>query len=536
MLADGKIDSLDTRLEQFKLNNQSTQSNLQNLLRDHGQLLSDYKSLRAAFEEQGSRGAVKHSSITAHNSYVLMLVDGNGYICNDELIREKEEGGMRAARMLNDAVEKYLQQSVPEARTSRIVVRIYADLTNLSKQLAKSKVTGLEKRSIAPFSAAFTRAISLFDFVDALDEEGTKFKIREQFKFASEDKACSHILYAACHDNAYLSQLAPFSGARSKITLVQGAGFISEFHQFKLNITQFPTIFRWSELPTAAVPVTSTPAPDRSASPKELAAPRSATSYVPLHLRKTQGSWRDRAADAESSSPGFDESSSVKTDGFGDDYGSGYQEKSNASKKAKVPCRYFQKGFCQNGSKCGFQHDPTTLNSSKQQHTIHRDEITTDRSNVSGMLPVVTAAGYIALNKDGQRLDTVIRSPTQDEWVVYNSRFRQQKPCNNFHLQQDCTVPNCPYDHNDLEPEARHVLEYVLKCNPCPRKSNCRASDCYYGHICQKDGCTGQMKGCKMKANLHNIDPNLESMVPAENEPLQVSSVQASEDIPAFMW
>jgi len=85
---------------------------------------------------------------------------------------------MRAARMLNEAVEKYLHQSVPEARNLRIVVRVYADLTNLSKQLARSKLTGLEKRSLGAFSAAFTRAISSFDFVDALDEEGTKFKIR----------------------------------------------------------------------------------------------------------------------------------------------------------------------------------------------------------------------------------------------------------------------------------------------------------------------------------------------------------------------
>lgn len=85
---------------------------------------------------------------------------------------------MRAARMLNDAVEKYLHQSVPGARNLRIVVRIYADLTTLSKQLARAKLTGLEKRSFGAFSAAFTRAISSFDFVDALDEEGTKFKIR----------------------------------------------------------------------------------------------------------------------------------------------------------------------------------------------------------------------------------------------------------------------------------------------------------------------------------------------------------------------
>jgi len=96
---------------------------------------------------------------------------------NEELIRDKEEGGMRAARLLNDAVEKYLYHSIPEARTARIIVRIYADLTTLSKQLAKSKVVGIEKRSLGPFAAGFTRAFGLFDFVDALDGEGTELKI-----------------------------------------------------------------------------------------------------------------------------------------------------------------------------------------------------------------------------------------------------------------------------------------------------------------------------------------------------------------------
>jgi hypothetical protein len=81
-----------------------------------------------------------------------------------------------------------------------------------------------------------------------------------------------------------------------------------------------------------------------------------------------------------------------------------------------------------------------------------------------------------------------------------------------------CSMYGCPYDHNELEPESRHVLEYVVKCSPCPQKSECRASDCYYGHICQKDGCQGQTKGCRMKADLHNVDPKLASMVPAEDE------------------
>lgn len=127
--------------------------------------------------------------------YVLVLIDGNDYIVrlpppypstlntnqpqfNDELIRDKEEGGMRAARLLNQAVETYLEQSIPTAKKARVIVRVYADLTNLSKNLAKTGALGYEKRSLAPFSAAFTRAFGLFDFVDALDEEGVRGKIR----------------------------------------------------------------------------------------------------------------------------------------------------------------------------------------------------------------------------------------------------------------------------------------------------------------------------------------------------------------------
>ena len=85
---------------------------------------------------------------------------------------------MRAARKLNDAIDKYLDQNVPKALSRRVIVHIYANVTNLSKQLGKLKLTGQEKRSIADFTAGFTRAMSLFDFIDTLDEEGTKFKIR----------------------------------------------------------------------------------------------------------------------------------------------------------------------------------------------------------------------------------------------------------------------------------------------------------------------------------------------------------------------
>jgi len=143
---------------------------------------------------------------------------------------------------------------------------------------------------------------------------------------------------------------------------------------------------------------------------------------------------------------------------------------------------------------------------------------TSDRSNISADLPTSCPPNHIPLNADSQRIDTYIRPPTQDEWSIYSARFRQQKPCNSKHLQGACTLFSCPYDHQDLEPESRHVLEYMLKCSGCPKKGMCRAGDCYYGHLCQKDGCQGQMNGCKMKAALHNVDPKMASFVPVNEE------------------
>ncbi|KAI4677152.1 uncharacterized protein J4E88_006959 [Alternaria novae-zelandiae] len=483
MLADGKIDSLDTHLEQFKLNDQARQNDLTNLLREYGQLLDEYKDLKRAYEQKGKKTIAAPPGIpiqtiaaatTARNPYVLVLIDGNNYIFNDEFIRDKEEGGMRAARMLNDAIEKYLQQSVSQARTARIHVKIYADLTNLSKQLARSKLVGLEKRSLSPFSAAFTRAISLFDFVDALDEEGTKFKIREHFKIASEDTACSHILYAACHDPAYLSQLVPFSGVRDKITLVQGAGWNPEFHQFNLNVTQFPTVFRWSELPVA-VPTTKG-GPATLPKQKALAAVQKPilTSGTPTPRKE---SWR-RDDSFSMSDSAFGDLSPVESNSFFEQERVGWEDRSAYTQTAKNPskpennsqlCKYFQKGNCRFGNKCNFLHIPKTHSDANGSGSsqpprgssgapypslpLSSQQQSSSQTPLSALLPAAPILGFVPLNTSHQRLDPYLPMPPPSAWKIYNARFAKAKPCNTFHLQQRCTTPSCPFDHSELEPD-----------------------------------------------------------------------------------
>ncbi|KAH4232137.1 hypothetical protein HBI06_075850 [Parastagonospora nodorum] len=529
MLAESKIDSLDTHLEQFKLNNRTSQNDLQNLLKEYGQLLEDYKDLKKAFESKSAKPVAKYAATPVRpaekprSPYVLVLVDGDGYIFNDELIRDKEEGGMRAARMLNEAVEKYLHQSVPEARNLRIVVRIYADLTNLSKQLARSKLTGLEKRSLGAFSAAFTRAMSSFDFVDALDEEGTKFKIREQFRVASEDSACSHILYAACHDSAYLSQLVPHKGQTEKITLVQGTNWSPEFYQFNLTVTQFPTVFRWLSTPTIA-PTAKAANGNGSVPSKAKSIQNKSIPHAPSEPRQN-GAWGNGGSSSafENGHTSNDRASSVATSSHDTGYGKNFGSKATSSQQSsqqssKQPCRFFQKGSCRFGTKCEFQHVPPTLDAAGRKPSGTSSGPSSGRSNISSSLPTTISSNYIPLNKDNQRIDTYIRPPTQAEWSIYNSRFHKQKPCNSFHLQRVCTTFGCPYNHQELEPESRHVLEYVVKCSPCPKKGDCRDSNCPLGHICQKDGCQGQMKGCRMKSDLHNVHPELANMVLVDEE------------------
>jgi hypothetical protein len=466
---------------------------------------------------------------------------------------------MRAARMLNDAVEKYLQQSVPQARNARVIVRIYADLTSLSKNLSKSKVIGFEKRSISPFSAAFTRAISLFDFVDALDEEGTKFKIREQFKIASEDMACSHILYAACADPAYISQLVPFSGVRDKITLVQGAGWNADFHQFNLNVTQFPTVFRWSELPVAA-PTNKAITPT---APKQKVT--AAAVQKPLQGILTPGpstprkdSWR-RDASISVTDSAFGDLSPTQTNGFTDHEPErvGWENRSAYTQNAKsthketakgtVPCKYFEKGFCRFGNKCNFQHIPKSADSMNgfSQATPGASQ---DCGNIAAALPTSTVPGFITLNRDGQRLDAYLRSPTTEEWKNYNSCFTSSKPCNAFHLRRSCTTFACPYDHEPIEPDVKRTLEYVLRGNPCPRRGKCRKANCALGHVCTKEGCWGQgqghgRKGCRIKPECHYKEEECRvgSLVPEElgdvfGESGEGAEMGEDEDEGGFVW
>lgn len=114
------------------------------------------------------------------NPFVLVLVDGDGYLFREELIKAGADGGITAAALLNDSIKDILHDQIgTQADQCRIMVRIYSNLLGLSKTLARSGLVGHEARSLSPFAASFTRSRDLFDYIDAGDKkEGADFKIR----------------------------------------------------------------------------------------------------------------------------------------------------------------------------------------------------------------------------------------------------------------------------------------------------------------------------------------------------------------------
>jgi hypothetical protein len=53
---------------------------MQVLLKDYSQLLEDYKTLKKSQEANGVKNGDNGFTDSARNPYVLVLIDGNGYI------------------------------------------------------------------------------------------------------------------------------------------------------------------------------------------------------------------------------------------------------------------------------------------------------------------------------------------------------------------------------------------------------------------------------------------------------------------------
>jgi len=96
----------------------------------------------------------------------LVLIDGDGMIFNDDLIKKGEIGGKEAASMLWDAVKDYVQVELPDLPLDhKIMTRIYANLKGLGDVCHKAGILH-QPSTLEEFARGLTGSKHLFDFVD----------------------------------------------------------------------------------------------------------------------------------------------------------------------------------------------------------------------------------------------------------------------------------------------------------------------------------------------------------------------------------
>lgn len=247
MLTETELEGLDNDLTNFRVISSTHHEMIQGLTRNYARLVESYRQLRSDYEEE-KESREKYKKLARgqeRNPFVLVLIDGDGMVFEDGLVMAGAEGGVQAANLLNASIKERLLRMGHDVADSRIMVRIYANLAGLSKALARAGLSGNEARSLAPFTASFTRAQDLYDFVDAGDKkENADFKIREMFRLFAENSQCKHIFFAGCHDNGYLQMLTPYIGKTEKISLIRGAYMHPDFQNLQLRIEDFPGVFR----------------------------------------------------------------------------------------------------------------------------------------------------------------------------------------------------------------------------------------------------------------------------------------------------
>ncbi|KAF4471814.1 hypothetical protein FALBO_1276 [Fusarium albosuccineum] len=508
MLPDETIDRAADQLAEYRKNDVLT-----DILDQYADLIEKYKRLKSDYEEE-REGRERYKQLARgqeRNPFALVVVDGDGYVFDDQYVGTGEEGGSRAAKHLIDAVKTSLRRKGLES--CEVMVRVYANLVGLSKSLCKNGLCGAEKRSLSSFTAGFNRSYGLADFIDAGElKENADFKLKAILRMYADNAQCKHIYFAACHDVGYVSDLTPYRGNRDRFTLIRTPSlrFHREFDKLGMAVEELPGVFRQT-------PLTYTYSAQAQA--KNISASSSATKFGSITNHSTNRG-------------------SVSNDG-------------------NTVCTFYTNGKCRYGSGCRYAHidtktssthtsqsstpsPPSISNGSRLDRNINSDwrrgsSSSITRPNIDNIdsLPKKDEIeeGYVAVNAADERLDAYLPTPTPESVKRLKAISADKRLCNNKQLFDACENDNCEYDHFPISEDLKPALFCLSRSVPCSKRGGCRKATCPYGHVCQKPDCRhrGGKAYCRFPIKVCLADYTAITYVPGNDSPMLSPSMD-SED------
>ncbi|KAE8446277.1 hypothetical protein EG329_012363 [Mollisiaceae sp. DMI_Dod_QoI] len=198
-------------------------------------------------QQRLGQASVDVDSMRNRNPYVMVLIDGDGMIFNEALVRLGVEGGKQAATQLRNTV---LENCLDSTDQLEIMAKVCANISGLSKAMCRDGSLD-SPDDLKEFTLGFTQGKASFDFVDVgHGKERADSKIKECMRWHLRNHNCKQILLGISHDAGY----APFldevvtADDRNRITILEGPPAVRELHATGIQILNFTNIFRAEKL------------------------------------------------------------------------------------------------------------------------------------------------------------------------------------------------------------------------------------------------------------------------------------------------
>ncbi|PUU75604.1 hypothetical protein B9Z19DRAFT_1102864 [Tuber borchii] len=257
-LKDANKDSIGF-IEELLEENKSLSKQLSDLKIGYNGLLEmcrDREAILSKIKEAESR--------LSKNGYIIVLVDGDGMIFTEELLAKGKSGGSEAGKLLIQA----LTEEFEAESTREVHVMIFVNMYKLGSIL---QVSGRvkEPKNFKDFAAGFIQAREHLYFIDVGDgKEMVDSRIRAELSWHLQNYNCQKVVLGASHDNGYVRVLNSIAATthESKVFLLEGPPFASEFHSLPFNKLKFPHIFDSRKLDVPRPPP-GLPGPSRLVEP-----------------------------------------------------------------------------------------------------------------------------------------------------------------------------------------------------------------------------------------------------------------------------
>jgi len=462
---------------------------------------------RAWYEESlqvSQQNTAQLQALLNRDPFVLVLIDGADLVFRNNLLRDGDVGGRRAAAALHHAINEYVFSTVDDLPPeTKVCVRIYADLEDLSRLFVQNGITSSPK--FASFTRGFIQYKALFDIVNVYSQgresiidkvEGMRdstlslFRIMlthrtAQFTQHLWDLHCRHIILGCSDGGIYapiLQKIAQDEDFHSRISLLSGVPLRGGLLHLPFQSTRIPDVFRNTRIEQH----------------KDLDYIQS-LEPMPLNVLPSVIGTPLGVLTPPLSTPTL----SVRSD--------------SRQEKAHSGTTLAEKTHLRTNSVA------SSANSGSENTTTPKPMTWASVSKKSAALPVTVSSKLllkasplpgIRRNKLGQRLDPSPPEYKKDEV----SRVKKLKLCNPHYLQGGCFQRDakCTHEHDyKCTKSELETLKLVARMSCCVHGSACSDVKCIYGHNCPFPVAQeGSMRGkgclngetCRFPPHMHGMD------------------------------